>query len=171
MVRNCTFLWSMIDICIFRILILLCNICSVDIICNECNDDADCNLNGVCKKDRTCECYDDVEGVTFIGPHCEVRLRDECYQIYGELYNDTWSVISLPWDNGLWTEYDRPVYIYQEGNPLVNETDALLLLYSGDRWMGFYQPGGQYLFTEDYKGFLEAAATNYHGEYPSVTSI
>lgn len=34
-------------------------------------------------EDGKCECYDDVEGVTFLGPHCEVRLKDECRTIYG----------------------------------------------------------------------------------------
>ena len=56
---------------------------AVDIVCNQCNDDADCNLNGVCKEDGKCECFDDVEGVQFIGPHCEVLLKDECKTIYG----------------------------------------------------------------------------------------
>ena len=56
---------------------------AVEILCNECNDDADCNLNGVCKKDGKCECFDDVEGVQFIGSHCEVRIEDACKTIYG----------------------------------------------------------------------------------------
>mmetsp|Transcript_21329 Transcript_21329/g.32560 ORF Transcript_21329/g.32560 Transcript_21329/m.32560 type:complete len:501 (-) Transcript_21329:217-1719(-) len=55
----------------------------VDITCNECNDNADCNLNGECKKDGKCECFKDVEGVQFIGQHCEVRLKDDCHTIYG----------------------------------------------------------------------------------------
>jgi len=100
----------------------------VDIVCNECSEKADCNLNGVCKNDGKCECYNNEEGVTFIGPHCEVRLKDDCRTIYGELYNDTWSVIPTPWDDkGLWQSYDRPVYRYQGGSPLINDTMASFL--------------------------------------------
>src|SRR5210317_2240311 len=54
----------------------------VHISCNECDENSDCNLNGECK-DGGCECYDDIEGVTFLGPHCEVRVKDECRTIYG----------------------------------------------------------------------------------------
>ncbi len=54
----------------------------VHIYCNECSDNSDCNLNGECK-DGSCECYDDVDGVTFLGPHCEVRVKDECHTIAG----------------------------------------------------------------------------------------
>ena len=55
----------------------------VRITCNECSDDEDCNLNGVCKKDGSCDCYEDVEGLTFLGPHCEVILNDNCRTIIG----------------------------------------------------------------------------------------
>jgi hypothetical protein len=56
----------------------------VRISCNWCDDDEDCNLNGICqKKDGSCKCYEDVSGVTFLGPHCEVRLKDECRTILG----------------------------------------------------------------------------------------
>lgn len=61
---------------------VLCNVCSVAIVCNECNDDADCNLNGICMNDGKCDCYDGDRGVTFMGPHCEVRLKDDCRTIY-----------------------------------------------------------------------------------------
>jgi len=54
----------------------------VHISCNECSENSDCNLNGECK-DGSCECYDDVDGVTFLGPHCEVRVKDECRTIAG----------------------------------------------------------------------------------------
>eukprot|EP00985_Skeletonema_marinoi_P012858 scaffold6280_cov127-Skeletonema_marinoi.AAC.11 len=135
----------------------------VDIVCNQCSVNADCNLNGVCKNDGKCECYNDEEGVTFIGPHCEVRLKDDCRTIYGELYNDTWSVIPTPWDDkGLWQSYDRPVYRYQGGNPLINDTDVVVLVYSGDRWFGVRQRQGERLFSEEGQEFLKAAATNYH---------
>ena len=55
----------------------------VQISCNECDEDYDCNLNGVCKEDGSCECYDDVDGLTFLGPHCEIRVKDECHTIAG----------------------------------------------------------------------------------------
>jgi hypothetical protein len=51
----------------------------------------------VCKNDGKCECYNDEEGVTFIGPHCEVRLKDDCRTIYGgELIVEvpTWAIAS-----------------------------------------------------------------------------
>ncbi len=33
--------------------------------------------------DGKCECYDgDDRGVTFMGPQCEVRLKDDCRTIY-----------------------------------------------------------------------------------------
>ena len=41
----------------------------VGITCNECNDDADCNLNGVCQDDGSCKCFEDLGGITFLGPH------------------------------------------------------------------------------------------------------
>jgi hypothetical protein len=55
----------------------------VGITCNECNDNSDCNLNGVCQDDGTCKCFDNIDGITFLGPHCEVRLKDECRTIVG----------------------------------------------------------------------------------------
>ena len=55
----------------------------VQITCNECSDDDDCNLNGICKENGNCECFDDVEGKTFLGPHCEIILEDECRTIIG----------------------------------------------------------------------------------------
>ena len=82
-----------------------------------------------------------------------------------ELYNDTWSVIPTPWDDkGLWQSYDRPVYRYQGGNPLINDTDVVVLVYSGDRWFGVRQRQGERLFSKEGQEFLKAAATNYHGE-------
>mmetsp|Transcript_2542 Transcript_2542/g.3810 ORF Transcript_2542/g.3810 Transcript_2542/m.3810 type:complete len:648 (+) Transcript_2542:57-2000(+) len=135
----------------------------VDITCNECNDNADCNLNGECKKDGKCECFKDVEGVQFIGQHCEVRLKDDCHTIYGEEFNDTWSVVPVGWGKGLFQEYDRPVYVYQGGNPLIDDdNDAALLIYSGDRWFGLYQPGWQFLFGETFEPFFKASVMNYH---------
>ena len=64
----------------------------VHISCNECDENSDCNLNGECKDGR-CECYDDVDGVTFLGPHCEVRVKDECRTIAGGKYRAAFEVI------------------------------------------------------------------------------
>jgi len=121
-------------------------------------------LNGECKKDgKSCECFKDVEGVQFIGQHCEVRLKDDCHTIYGEKSNDTWSVVPVGWGKGLFQEYDRPVYVYQGGSPLIDDdNDAVLLIYSGDRWFGLYQPGGQFLFGETFEPFFKASVMNYH---------
>jgi hypothetical protein len=59
------------------------------------------------------------------------------------------------------------VYRYQGGNPLINDTDVVVLIYSGDRWFGVLQRQGERLFSKDRQEFLKAAATNYHGEYIS----
>eukprot|EP00984_Skeletonema_dohrnii_P026168 scaffold15472_cov138-Skeletonema_dohrnii-CCMP3373.AAC.1 len=155
----------------------------VDIVCNECSVNADCNLNGLCRNDGKCECYNDEDGVTFIGPHCEVRLKDDCRTIYGgelivevptwaiaKLHNDTWSVVPVAWDDkgkGLWQSYDRPVYRYQGGNPLINDTDVVVLIYSGDRWFGVYQRQGERLFSKEFQKNFRAATRNYHGEQTS----
>ncbi len=32
--------------------------------------------------DGKCECNEGDKGVTFMGPHCEVRLKDDCRTIY-----------------------------------------------------------------------------------------
>ena len=37
----------------------------------------------MCQKDGTCKCFEDIDGVSFLGPHCEVKLRDECRTIVG----------------------------------------------------------------------------------------
>jgi hypothetical protein len=81
-----------------------------------------------------------------------------------EYYNDSWSVLPLVWGEGFLQEYDRPVYVYQEGNPMIDDSDALFLIYSGDRWFGVYQGGGQFLLSEGFQEYLRAAVTNYHGE-------
>ena len=49
---------------------------------NECDEDSDCNLNGECNKvTGKCEC-DEVDGVTYLGTHCEVKMTDECKTIH-----------------------------------------------------------------------------------------
>ena len=53
------------------------------IACNECRNEADCNLNGVCNEGGSCDCYENVEGSTFLGPRCEVVLKDNCRTIIG----------------------------------------------------------------------------------------
>lgn len=58
----------------------------VQLTCNECDNNADCNLNGECQEDGTCKCFEYVDGVSFLGPHCEVKLRDSCRTIIGGEY-------------------------------------------------------------------------------------
>ena len=53
------------------------------IACNECSDEADCNLNGECNEGGSCDCNKNVEGSTFLGPRCEVVLKDNCRTIIG----------------------------------------------------------------------------------------
>ncbi len=82
-----------------------------------------------------------------------------------EIYNETWSVVPVDWGGkGLWEEYDRPVYLYQGGSPLIKDADVAVLIYSGDRWFGVYQPRGEYLFTQAYQDVFKALVTNYHGK-------
>ena len=47
---------------------------------NECEDSSDCNLNGDCTEGK-CEC-DKVDGVTYLGTHCEIKMTDECQTIH-----------------------------------------------------------------------------------------
>jgi len=89
-----------------------------------------------------------------------------------EEFNDTWSVVPVGWGKGLFQEYDRPVYVYQGGSPLVDDDkDAVYLIYSGDRWFGLYQPGVQFLYGETYEANFKAAVMNYHGEYSLGTIV
>ena len=62
-------------------------------------------------------------------------------------------------------QYDRPVYVYRGGNPDIDDSDALFLVYSGSRWFGLYQPQGKMLEQdESLRKIFEGAMTNYHGE-------
>lgn len=72
----------------------------------------------------------------------------------------------MDWGVGLYQEYDRPVYFYQGGRPEIGENDFVLLIYSGDRWFGVYEPEGQPLLGSP---IFEFAVTNYHGELSSET--
>jgi len=120
-----------------------------------------------------------------------VRLKDECRTIYGgeliiemfsccncnisctekysfsfsssiETYNDTWSVKTVDWGEGLLQEYDRPVYFYQGGHPKIGDTDLVGLTYSGDRWFGV-QSKALHL-SENFQDDFKAGVINYHGE-------
>lgn len=88
------------------------------------------------------------------------------FPLHTEEYNDTWKVAPLGWGKGLFQEYDRPVYVYQGGHPLINdsESDATFLIYSGNRWFGIREPGGQDLFGENFQIIFKDAVTNYHGK-------
>mmetsp|Transcript_19848 Transcript_19848/g.33804 ORF Transcript_19848/g.33804 Transcript_19848/m.33804 type:complete len:668 (-) Transcript_19848:2283-4286(-) len=144
---------------------------TVAITCNECNTKADCNLNGECN-DGTCKC-NNRDGVSFLGPHCEVRLRDQCRTIVGETYNETFTVIEEDWagSQGLLQAYNRPRYLYTGGVPGLNASDLILLTYSGNRWFGGYFEGGQILFTEEWKDFYSFYMRNYHAFFDRAYDI
>ena len=86
--------------------------------------------------------------------------------LYIEYHNESWSVERVDWkgSRGVMQQYDRPVYIYQGGNPAINDADGLFLIYSGSRWFGVYQPGGLVLKSEAFGHILEGAISNDHGE-------
>ena len=86
--------------------------------CNLCEDDSDCNLNGDCNLDTgKCECHDHLgDNITFMGTHCEVKVKDECRTIISEA-GDRWS-IDVATNNAsgdLSQSYSRPTYIYVDG--------------------------------------------------------
>eukprot|EP00984_Skeletonema_dohrnii_P035342 scaffold34997_cov183-Skeletonema_dohrnii-CCMP3373.AAC.1 len=150
----------------------------VRITCNECNDDEDCNLNGACKRDGSCDCSKDVEGRTFLGPHCEVILKDNCRTIIGERYNDSYSVIDMDWlgSGQVWEAYNRPIYGYNlgSGNPDLDGTDDMLfLMYSGSRWLGlqFIDGASVDIFTEEYRETTTYAIKNYHTFWDEVYTM
>jgi len=144
----------------------------VSIKCNECLDDSDCNLNGVCNKSNgECECDADEDAV-YLGGHCEVKLRNECRTIIGELYNETWTVgaVTLK-DTGrmgssevIDQEYSRPVYSYVDGLPedqAPRENASFSLLYSGSRWSRINLPR---INDETAAEYWKWQTSNYHGE-------
>mmetsp|Transcript_24187 Transcript_24187/g.41279 ORF Transcript_24187/g.41279 Transcript_24187/m.41279 type:complete len:672 (+) Transcript_24187:20-2035(+) len=150
----------------------------VRITCNECNDNEDCNLNGECKRDGSCDCSKDIDGRTFLGPHCEVILKDNCRTIIGERYNESYSVIDIDWlgSGQVWEAYNRPIYKYNlgSGNPSFDGTDDLLLLmYSGSRWFGlhFIDGAGVNIFTEEYRESTTYAIKNYHAFWDEVYTM
>jgi len=116
------------------------------IACNECSVEADCNLNGECNEGGSCDCNENVEGSTFLGPRCEVALKDNCrtiiggesrslfraksrgvcgftnvlllYCLFTERFNESYSIIDLDWAGSgqLWEAYNRPMYRYNLGS-------------------------------------------------------
>jgi len=138
----------------------------VRISCNECDENADCNLNGVCQKDGTCECFDDVEGVTFFGLHCEVILEDKCRTIVGERYNESYSVLYLPWAPGqLYETYNRPAFTYDSGSgePGLDSADmSATLIFSGGRWFALFDDQPAARWTGDYLESTIYFLKNFH---------
>jgi len=104
--------------------------------CTECSTDTDCNFNGQCVN-RECECNVEEE-TTFLGPHCEVKLKDKCATIFDGTMNLTWSIFRYSQVPGgppgaIFEEYDRPVYFNIEGLDS-REGDIHSLIYTGRRW-------------------------------------
>jgi len=108
--------------------------------CTECNSNTDCNLNGNCVNGE-CECLvETVEegggGISYLGPHCEVKLKDKCGTIFDGSLNSTWSIIryTLPGgpENVLFEEYNRPVYGLVSGIE-TKEDDIHWLVYVSPR--------------------------------------
>eukprot|EP00984_Skeletonema_dohrnii_P011244 scaffold4470_cov99-Skeletonema_dohrnii-CCMP3373.AAC.5 len=134
------------------------------IACNECSDEADCNLNGVCNEGGSCDCYEDVKGSTFLGPRCEVVLKDYCRTIIG---GESRSVLHAKSHGSgqLWEAYNRPMYRYNlgSGSPLLDGNDNMFfLIFSGSSEVG------EVMFTEEYREPTAYAAKNYHAFWDEV---
>lgn len=138
----------------------------VSVVCNECHKESDCNLKGECISGK-CSCRNG-NGAQYLGPHCEVKLRDECTTIIGDGYNDTWSISEIPGlesNPTILQQYNRPVFSYDNTGsiPDVPSNDRLSLLYSGSRWFGVYfedsqnVPSEEWIFghTPDYHAFWD----------------
>jgi len=114
----------------------------VTIACNLCIDDTDCNLNGFCQPDGSCICKENVGGVSYIGSHCEIKLREDCGTIKSEKGNVTYSIQKYSSDGSggepdtLFQEYNRPVYTHIKNFPNSKEGDVYWLVYTGRRWFG-----------------------------------
>jgi len=113
----------------------------VNIACNLCIDDTDCNLNGYCQPDGTCLCKEGLGGLSYIGSHCEIKLKEECGTIKSEKGNVTYSIQKYSSDGSgerdtLFQEYNRPVYTHIENFPNSKEGDVYWLVYTGRRWFG-----------------------------------
>jgi len=140
----------------------------VSSMCNRCFDDSDCNLNGVCKKSNgTCTCRErNVDGIEYLGMHCEVKIEDECRTIVGEVFNDTWSLDTSTSTSQELTEipqeYSRPVYANIDGLPQYlapDEGNSVALMYSGSRWFNTIMQGGKSEAASDYWDWQKM---NYH---------
>jgi len=144
---------------------------NIFIIDNECESESDCNLNGVCSSGQ-CVCYS-----SYFGTHCE--YREPCPVIKGD-QNDTWGVVYFE-DGTFFSLYDRPVYVYMEGyngTSPPGENDALIIVYTGSRYFGFYYAGfrGKDLdfwieFAKDYHPFWDPfVSETYFITDPTISS-
>jgi len=137
--------------------------------CNLCENDSDCNLNGDCNLDTgKCECHDHLgDNITFIGTHCEVRVKDQCRTIISE-EGDRWSIdVARNYSSDLFESYSRPTYIYVDGLPedVETESDDLALLYSGNRWFTVFMRGAQ---RSDDVAYWDWQTANYHAFWSEV---
>mmetsp|Transcript_37962 Transcript_37962/g.79512 ORF Transcript_37962/g.79512 Transcript_37962/m.79512 type:complete len:496 (+) Transcript_37962:298-1785(+) len=110
--------------------------------CTECDSNTDCNLNGNCVNGE-CECHVETveeggDGISYLGPHCEVKLKDKCGTIFDGSLNLTWSILRYTLPSGpedvLFEEYNRPVYQLVSGADR-KEDDIDWLVYTGSRWI------------------------------------
>ena len=79
--------------------------------------------------------------MSYIGSHCEIKLKEECGTIKSEKGNVTYSIQKYSSDGSgerdtLFQEYNRPVYTHIENFPNSKEGDVYWLLYTGRRWFG-----------------------------------
>ena len=145
---------------------------SVSSKCNVCEDDSDCNLNGDCNLDTgKCECHDHLgDNITFMGTHCEVKVKDQCRTIVSEA-GDRWSIdVATSFGADLFESYSRPTYLYVDGLPEEEEppeSDDLALLYSGDRWFMVVMDGSRGKGNTEYWDWQTA---NYHAFWSEVTT-
>ena len=136
--------------------------------CSKCEDNADCNLNGRCINEK-CECSKE-EGVIYTGDHCEIVLKDECRTIVSPKIDGVGDVV---WSadiasaflraDGIFQEYNRPVYTYVEGLDPKNAPtgdDDLLLIFSGSRYFLKNMPQAKNNATFE---FYKWSSKNFHG--------
>mmetsp|Transcript_12411 Transcript_12411/g.22465 ORF Transcript_12411/g.22465 Transcript_12411/m.22465 type:complete len:278 (+) Transcript_12411:967-1800(+) len=137
--------------------------------CTECNTNTDCNLNGQCVNNE-CKCNVEEE-TSYLGPHCEVKLKDKCVSIFEGSMNTTWSRFRYSQVPGgppttLFEEYNRPVYV-NIGGIEYREGDIHWLLFTGNRWkyIGFNYLDQNITFEE-----LLLSIDNYHAFWDGAIS-
>jgi hypothetical protein len=104
--------------------------------CLSCSSDTDCNLNGECI-DGECHCSKNEETgmAKFLGPHCEVKLKEDCGLIVAETQNSRWTTVPMS-STELLQQYNRPIYSLADDPKELNITnDINWLVFTGRRWI------------------------------------